>query len=59
VRELLVLLEHLRSVAARAAVDPVARVAAALAATIAATAAPAILISILVQRNFASYIKNI
>jgi len=44
----------LRGVAARAAVDSVTLVAAALATTIPATAAPAILIAILVQRKFAS-----
>ena len=53
VRELLVLLEHLRRVAPGSAIDPVALVAAALA-TIAATAAPAILIAILVQRKSVS-----
>src|SRR5690606_11655984 len=57
VRELLVFLEHLRSVAARPAVDPVALVPA-LAAAIAASATPAILITILVQRTFASLLMT-
>ncbi len=54
VRELLVLLEQLRSIAAGPAVDPVALVAAALAAAIVATAAPAIVVAILVQRKSVS-----
>jgi hypothetical protein len=57
VRELAVLLEHLRRVAPRSAVDPVA-LAAALAAAIVAAAAAAILITILVQRNSASLLMT-
>src|SRR5690606_31438195 len=53
VSKLFVLFEHLRRVAPRPAVDPVALVAAALT-TIVAAAAPTIVIAILVQRNSAS-----
>jgi hypothetical protein len=55
VREFLVLFEHLRRIAPGPAVDPVALMpAAARTAAIVATAAPAIVVAILVQRNFAS-----
>jgi hypothetical protein len=55
VRQLAILLEHLRGVTAGPAVDPVALVAAALAATIVPAATPAIVVAIiLVQRKSVS-----
>jgi hypothetical protein len=58
VRQFAVLLEHLRGIATRPAVDPVAlaaSAAAALAATIVPAAAPAIVVAIiLVQRKSVS-----